>query len=501
MLKKGIVEAIRKLAKRKIMEHEQYHNLVHLEYMRERKRVKNPMPKKIMRPEHWELDKKHNPYYVLKNCEKIGQAIFKKLVESTYKPLSPHIKSVPKKGGGNRNVYIYQIPDEAVSNYFYHSLLSKNKHRFSSFSYAYRNDRNVHYAIKDISLDLRTSSRTFVAEFDFKDFFGSITHEYLIKQFNQNGFLISKMEKQVITTFLEDMSEDKGIPQGTSLSLFLANIACWKLDKELEKEGLRFARYADDTIIWTDDYSKINKSFESIDRFCFETGVKINLSKSDGISLLLDKDMQSELASNKHFIDFLGYSLSTESISIKDSSVAKIKSKISFILYQNLIQPLNGSSLQSLTIPSNDEDKDFVTAVMQIRRYLYGNLDERSLKNYINGSFERLRFKGIMSFYPLIDDEKQLKELDEWLLSTIMNTLKKRSKLLNHWNQDRSNQFPFNMAGNELLKECKIRLISRKKGLMEIPSFLRIYQAMKLNILNVGIENAMNPRSNEYNYF
>lgn len=80
----------------------------------------------------------------------------------------------------------------AVSNYLYKRLLSKNKHRFSTLSYAYRNDRNAHYAVQDISLELQRYPRVFIAEFDFADFFGSISHSYLIEQLDKNGFLVSQ---------------------------------------------------------------------------------------------------------------------------------------------------------------------------------------------------------------------------------------------------------------------------------------------------------------------
>lgn len=501
MLKEGLIDAIHTVAKRKAAQYENYHNFLELEFQRNARRITDISPKIVKKPEIWEINNMHNPFYVLKHYEKIGNSIFNKLINNKYEPHEPYIRYIDKKGSKKkRPVYMFQIPDEAVSNYFYSRLLNKNSHRFSSFSYAYRNDRNVHYAIKDIGLDIKASSRTFIAEFDFKDFFGSINHDYLFKQFNENGFLISEFEKEVIHAFLNKMENNKGLPQGTSLSLFLANLACWKLDKKLEKEGLRFARYADDTIIWSENYNKISKSFDFINEFSKEAGVEINMLKSEGISTLSKEGMPSELNSNKHYVEFLGYKLSSDNISIKPSSVNKIKKQISYILYKNLIQPLNGSQLKSVNIPSNDEDFDFVTAIMQIRRYLYGNLNESMLKNYLNGSNKRLQFKGIMSFYPLLDDVEQLKQLDKWLVSTILNTLKKRDKLLVKWGHNRSNQFPFNVDGNQLLIECRIRRIKRKKGLMEIPSFLRIYNAIKENVVTVGIEGTMNPKSNSYDY-
>lgn len=499
LLIKEIEFHIEQIAERKAKEFQKYHNNIDLINQREYRRIKNPIPKEIKTPEEWDVDKKYNPFYVLKHKKQIAKSVFGKLINGTYQPFRPYEKLIPKKNSTKtRPVHVYQIPDEAVSNYLYSRLLSKNKHRFSSFAYAYRSDRNVHYAIQDIALDIKGNPRMFVAEFDFRDFFGSINHEYLLSQFKKNGFSISDFETDLIKKFLTQFP--KGIAQGTSISLFLANLACWSLDKQLELEGLRFARYADDTVIWSESYQKICKSFDIIQDFSKETGVEINFDKSHGISLLSKKGMPSEFLSDKNSIEFLGYSLSGDNISIKPDSVNKIKKHISYLLFKNLIQPLNTKPLQSVKIPSNNNDSDFVTAIMQIRRYMYGNLNENMLKNYLNGSYKRLNFKGVMCFYPLLDDEKQMIELDRWLLSTILNSLRKRNKLLINHGHNRSNQFPFNLDKSNLLLECKRKRIHGKKGLIEIPSFTRIYQAIKESVKVKGIEATMHPKSNEYSY-
>lgn len=501
MLLKEIESRIVQIAERKVKEFQKYHNNIDLINQRERRRIKNPITKKVKTPEEWDVDKKFNPFYVLKNKKQIARSIFEKIISGTYQPFTPYVKQIPKRNNSKtRPVHVYQIPDEAVSNYLYYRLLIKNKHRFSSFSYAYRYDRNVHYAIQDIALDIKENPRMFIAEFDFRDFFGSINHEYLYSQFNKNGFLISDFESDLIRKFLSQTPGGVGIAQGTSISLFLANLACWSLDKKLESEGLRFARYADDTVIWSESYQKICGSFDIIQGFSKETGVEINFDKSQGINLLSKEGLPSEFQSEKNTIEFLGYSISSDNISIKPSSVNNIKKHISYLLYKNLIQPLNSKPLQSVKIPNNDNDSDFVTAIMQIRRYLYGNLNENMLKNYLNGSYKRLNFKGMMSFYPLLDDEQQMKGLDRWLLSTILNALRKRNKLLIDHGHNRSYQFPFNVDKNSLLIECKRKKINGKKGLIEIPSFTRIYLAIKESVTVKGIEATMHPKSNEYSY-
>ncbi|CAA6813830.1 MAG: Retron-type reverse transcriptase [uncultured Sulfurovum sp.] len=496
-MEKILLFDIEKEAKEKLEEYQLYHNNLELSYRRNVRRVTNAKPKDVKIPTEWSIDKKFNPFYVLKRKKQIVRSISRKLLAGTYKPNEPFQKEIPKKGGGVRKISVYQIPDAAVSDRFYHNLLSKNKHRFSSLSYAYRNDRNIHFAIQDIANELASTPRIFVAEFDFSDFFGSISHEYLFKQLNKNSFLISELEIKVIKAFLAPF--DKGIPLGTSISLFLANLACWNLDRNLEDEGLRFARYADDTIIWSKDYTKISRAFDVMSEFSKETGISLNYKKSDGINLLQKQGLKSEFYNSKEYIEFLGYKISCKKISIKDASIQKIKKQVSYLLYKNLIQPIRVNSFSARNIPKNNVDRDFITAIMQIRRYLYGNMTEVTLKKYINGTYKKLSFKGIMSFYPLVDDEQQMLKLDKWLISTILNVLSKRKALLvvNNSLFD-INQFPFNLSKDELIEYCKVKIVFRKKGLMQIPSFTRIHKALRMGLTAEGIEKIMNPNLSIY---
>jgi RNA-directed DNA polymerase len=369
-LEEYLGDVIRKESDKLILRYHAYHNFLHHEYVRNKKRISGPPKKSIKIPDYWKKDSKFNPFYVRRKSKSIAQAIAQKISDRTYKPYPPHIKEIPKLSGGLRSIAVYQIPDAAVSKIYYDRLLAKNKHRFSSFSYAYRNDRNVHFAIQDIWLDISRDARSFIAEFDFSDFFGSIAHDYLKGQYDSNGFFISEEERHVINSFLHD--REVGIPQGTSISLFLANLVCWKLDLGLEREGLKFARYADDTVIWSSDYQKICKAFTIINDFSSSTGIPINSKKSEGISLLTKGDLPAELKNSKRNIDFLGYSISVDSVSIKDASLKKIKKQISYLLYRNLIQPLQGSTLKGLIIPANDKDVALLTAMMQLSAICMG---------------------------------------------------------------------------------------------------------------------------------
>lgn len=493
LLENVIIEESKKL----IARYHYYHNSLDRENKRNSKRFGRSFAKKIEKPTYWKLDKKFNPFYTKRKAKPIARSIAKAIKNKTYKPNEPYIKEIPKNPTGVRKISIYQIPDAAVSKLFYIRLLSKNKHRFSSFSYAYRNDRNVHFAIQDIWIDISESKRTFIAEFDFSDFFGSISHEYLKEQFDKNGFLISEDEKYIISTFLN--GRDRGIPQGTSISLFLANLVCWELDKKFESHGLKFARYADDTVVWSLEYDKICKSFNIINDFSKTTNVQINPSKSEGISLLTAENLPSELSKPKTSIDFLGYSIHVDRVSIKEQSIKKIKKQISYILYRNLIQPLKQDKLRNITIPNNEKDENFLTAIMQIRRYLYGGLSDDLLIHYLSGRNKRIYFKGIMSFYPLVNDITQLKELDGWLLSIIYRTIQLRKKLFLVHKHNVENFFPFSSLKEELLETCKVKKVYNKK-LLRIPSFILIYKAIQKGLIESGIEQTMHPDSNEYDY-
>jgi len=491
-LKVHLLNECDKLIKR----HHSYHNNLHLVWSRNRDRIISAPPKEVKVPEYWALDPKFNPFYVRRNAAAIAKSIARKIKAHTYEPHQPHRKRITKAGGGDRELTVFQIPDAAVSSYFYSRLLAKNRHRFSSFSYAYRNDRNVHFAIQDIAVDLSQNARMFIAEFDFSDFFGSIDHNFLFAQLHENGFLVSAEDVEVIRAFL--FGREKGIPQGTSISLFLANLVCWKLDKSLEKAGLKFARYADDTVIWSPDYSAICRSFNIVSAFSRDAKVQINLKKSDGISLLSKDGLAAEIASKPSF-NFLGYSIGVDRVSVREQTVQRIKKQVSYLLYRNLVQPIKAKPLRGLIIPANGRDKALLTAMSQVRRYLYGGLLHRDLVAYIKGERESLHFKGVMSFYPLLNDISQLRELDGWLVSIVHRCMRARSKHLLSHGFDRRGSFPFNVRRDQILAKYRKKRIYDKR-LLELPSFQLIYKALERGLNEMGIERVMHPESSKYGY-
>jgi len=494
--------AILEVARRKAKEFQLYHNYMVIEEKKNRLRLIDSPKKYIRTPAEWSESKLFNPFYTIKHAKYLASRIYQKLQAGTYNPSKPYVREIPKSNGKVRLVSTYQIPDDAISRQVFSQLLSKNKHRFSGLSYAYRDDRNAHFAIQDISQDLSKYPRMFVAEFDFSDFFNSISHSYLLEQLDKNSFSISEAEIVIIKSFLN--KGNKGVPQGTSISLFLANVACWNLDRNLERQGVRFARYADDTLIWSDSYEKICATFNVMHDFSLASGVAINARKSDGISLLSEQGYSSEIKKNKTFVNFLGYNITHKHVGIKDTSLKKIKSQVSYLLYKNLIQPLKEIPFNAQCNPTTDDEAAFASAIHQIRRYIYGDLTEFTLASYIQGNYKHLQFKGVMSYYPLVTDDEQLKGLDQWVVSTILNVLKLRNKLLTPIYGNQSAKFPYYLKANTIIKECKKR---RKyvsgKGLVkafELPSFMRINRAIRIGMKNEGILAVVKARLDSYDY-
>ena len=137
--------------------------------------------------------------------------------------------------------------------------------------------------------------------------------------------------------------------------------------------------------------------------------------------------------------------------------------------------------------------------MLQIRRYLYGGLSGQQLRNYLSGRTKRIYFKGIMSFYPLVNKDEQLRALDGWLVSTIHRCLKLRGKLLKEWGYDRWGNFPFNVPKEEIVAQFKRHKVGQRP-LLEVPSFTLIQRALQKGLVNRGIENVMNPESTAYDY-
>lgn len=206
--------------------------------------------KEVKRPPYWSLDIRFNPFKVRlpRRLDTYSFAITKAIRERRYHPATAVIRQIAKESGGSRDINVFQLPDASLSRLIYKSLLRKNLSRFSSYAYAYREERTAHDAVHRMFSEWKLLHRVYVAEFDFTKFFDNISHKHIWDVIDKYEFLVTAEERFVMETFLNSktasidnysssggFARKKGIPQGTSISLFLANVACWELDHALER--------------------------------------------------------------------------------------------------------------------------------------------------------------------------------------------------------------------------------------------------------------------------
>jgi hypothetical protein len=224
---------IAKEAEKLIRRHERYAKDIVDEFKRRNRRTQRSAIPTVLRPEYWDLSPGFQPYLVRSRSQHIGRSVRLALRDRVYLPRNAVFYEVPKADGTMREVSVFQVADSAVSRLVFGNLLEKNRQRLSAYSFAYRSDLTVHDAIQHIAADIRDKPRIFVAEYDFSKYFDSIRHEHIWRTLRQQRFLVTEVEELVLRGFLEaptlsraayrergDERRTRGVPQGTSVSLF-----------------------------------------------------------------------------------------------------------------------------------------------------------------------------------------------------------------------------------------------------------------------------------------
>ncbi len=490
-----------------IRRHERYAKDLSDEFKRRNRRTGSADVPVTLRPGYWQLASGFNPYRVRARVLPIAKAVRASLQERCYEPRNAVFYEVPKPDGSMRKVSVFQVADSAVSRLIFRNLLRKNRQRLSAYSFAYRADLTVHDAIQHIAADIRDKPRIFVAEYDFSLYFDSIRHDYIWRVIDEQRFLLTAVEEQVLRSFLTTAtlpaaayletggpSRERGVPQGTSVSLFLANVAAWPLDRALERLGVGFARYADDTLIWSHDYAKVCDAVDVLNDAASAIGAQLNFTKSEGISILAPGDAPVEFKA-KTAVEFVGYSFSTAGISIRSSSIRKIKQRISHLIYRNLLE----APKLGVIVPTRFDppvDRDYVVLIPQLRRYLYGDLSEEKLRKYLRRVVPRVHYKGVMAFYPLVDREDVLRALDGWLIHTVHTSLRRRAALLNAAGHAALPP-PHGLSPDDLPS-----FFGKSSGGtaldLRLPSFLRVGRLLRRAAQVHGPNAIGHPKSNQY---
>ena len=224
---------------------------------------------------------------------------------------------IPKDDGGERLLGIPTVLDRVIQQAIVQVLSPRFDPAFSEHSYGFRPNRSAHDAVRQVQ-GYCQQKRRIAVDIDLSKFFDRVNHDLLMtllgRRIHDKGLLqlIGRYLRAGIMDGNNLLSSREGVPQGGPLSPLLSNVMLDPLDKELEKRGHCFARYADDLIILVKSQRAGERVLKSLTGFIEnDLKLKVNTEKSQVV-----KSVQCK---------FLGFSFRGQHIRWHPKSVEKFK--------------------------------------------------------------------------------------------------------------------------------------------------------------------------------
>lgn len=238
---------------------------------------------------------------------------------------------IPKDNGDMRPLGIPRVIDRLVQQAVAQELSREFEPRFSDNSYGFRPNRSAHDAIRKVVANANDGYE-YVIDLDLAKFFDTVNHSKLLQVLSEtikDGRVISLIHKFLRAKIMDEgevTTPTIGTPQGGPVSPVLANILLNELDRELDKRGHHFVRYADDMMIMCKSQRAAQRTYESISKF-IEKKLFLNINR--------DKTKVCHLSED---VKFLGYTFIKRQLkddettkwhaSVHRKSLSKLKVKI-----------------------------------------------------------------------------------------------------------------------------------------------------------------------------